>query len=244
MDVASHSQNVFIFFKSSILINLKMFKLVLYCMVYHFTKGDLITPKTVPSLKNISEFEWDSEHRQSILKNKKPWKVYIDSNLNHSLSICLLALSGKIFFDQFRKCLFNCSPTCKYWERVFQNGCPSDDKVTNIFIQHPTLYNQRIFNDHWVFSPKSELANLTAIRNVLGKIIIETDKCSTLLRRWDEKFRVKIKLLFKTDATLRVNITFTRFQLIKKEIAQLLNFDENMFDHVVTQEPSFFKQVK
>ena len=72
-------------------------------MLFHFTKSDLITPNTVPSRLNISEFEWSSEHRQKVLKNKKPWKVYIDSNLNHSLSVCLLTRNSKIFFDQDSK---------------------------------------------------------------------------------------------------------------------------------------------
>ena len=192
-----------------------MYKIIVFLVLHHYTRGDLITPITVPSQINNSTITLEK-----LLKVAQPWEIYIDSHLNHSLSICLLGPNGKRFYDQFRKCLFNCSPSCKYWEDVFQNGCPSDDQVTNNFVQHATLFNQRKFNDHWVFSPKDELTNLTAIRNVLGRVIIETDKCSTLLRRWDKYYRVKIKLFFKTDAILRVNITFTRFQLIKKEIAQ------------------------
>ena len=77
---------------------------------------------------------------------------------------------------------------------------------------------------------------------MIERILIETDKCSLLLRRWSKDYLIKIKFRFQTDATMRINLTFTKFKLIKKEFVQFMNFDKNM-RYATLKESSPLKQV-
>ena len=165
---------------------------------------DLIIPKTVlHDIKLHSSGSYSDKWKRivpDISQVKFPWIKYIDANVKHSIGTCLiLRKRNRILIDTWR-CLTNCSPSCQIMKRYQIHSCIplKMGMANNLEKMLPPVMNTVIFQRH-LLSPVScpfIYSNhvFVVYQNLLTFSLIE----------------------FKTEATLRINVTFLHFDLSQK----------------------------
>ena len=165
---------------------------------------DLITPKTVLDDIKLHSSGSDSNKWKYVVPDisqvKFPWIKYIDANVKHSIGTCLISRKwNKILIDVWR-CLMNCSPSCQIMKQHEIHSCIplKMGMANNLMTMLPLIMNTVIFQRH-LLSPVS---------------------CPFIYS--NHVFVVYQKLLtfslieFRTEATLRINVTFPHFDLSQK----------------------------
>lgn len=194
---------------------LSIYRLVTsYIWYQRLVEGDVITPRYFSDgvfskiLPNTASG-----------KITKTWLVYIDTNLNHSIVSCQSKQRKVKQFEEFWKCLFGCSPSCKVINKIISNGCPSKHQFT--------VADQLSF-DARIHISKTEEQERPALKYLMGGIQTLAEKCGEFVSFWwnMELFIEKVVVIhykFEMDKLLKLNVTFVKLDLIRTETIFLIN---------------------
>ena len=167
------------------------------------TSCDLITPTTFDDIiMDLPTAQGDTED------DRKPWLIYIEAEINYSILSCLQVDTSEHFF-MYWKCLLRCSPACGELRKRIKKNC----RTTSENIRHK--FSSGIFpGGHMNVSPEQTVA---------GTISVSAAMCSIFRERVEHGTPTEVVHTFKTDFVLRLNVTFTKFELIDDEMVGLIN---------------------
>ena len=167
------------------------------------TTSDLITPTT------FSDMIMDLKIAKDDIENTtKPWLVYIDAEINYSILSCLqVDTFGHSFV--FWKCLLKCSPVCGKLKEKIKKRC----RTRFEHIRH--RFSSGIFPGVPMTVPPEQ--------TVAGRISVSAGTCRIFREHVEHAYPTEVVHVFKTDPAFRVNVTFTKFELIDDEMVGLIN---------------------
>ena len=174
------------------------------CLIFcTSTRSDLITPTTFNDMIiDLKIAEDESEN------TTKPWLVYIDAEINYSILSCLQVDKFGHFFV-FWKCLLKCSPVCDKLKKKIKKRCRTRPE----HIRH--RFSSGIFpGDPMTVPPEQTIA---------GSIFVSAETCRIFREHVEHAYPTEVVHVFKTDPVFRVNVTFTKFELIDDEMVGFIN---------------------
>ena len=144
----------------------------------------------------------------------KPWMDYVHSSLDKSLLVCL---DYKEKFSEMWRCSFHLSPI--YKQHKMKERCPAYHK----FVDEDSLPDK--FSESGI-SQARYIKQL--VKYIIGQIIISVEACPLFGYFWlknsnEDYYTMIVQYIFKTDAALRVNVTFLQFELTQLEEVQIRN---------------------
>ena len=165
---------------------------------------DLITPKTVLHDIKLHSSGSDSDKWKYVVPDisqvKFPWIKYIDANVKHSIGTCLISRKrNKILIDMWR-CLTNCSPSCQIMKQYRIHSCIplKIGMANNLAKMLPSVMNTVIFQRHLLNAVSCPFIYSNHVFIVYQKLLTFS------------------LIEFRTEATLRINVTFLHFDLSQK----------------------------
>ena len=188
------------------LILLKIHSFLFLVFTLNSYSCDFITPRTF-IIGNP-----DKTERQK----QNPWFEYIKSSLNYSIVSCFELKTMK-HFPSFWGCLMKCSPSCITIKELINNRC----RTTIGHIEGPLPLNPMLSTNLGLPTPELDRF-MPQETSILGSILISSKHCSIFKTLPDFSQLRKVMYTFKTDLILRINITFTKFELKENEWVELL----------------------
>ena len=148
--------------------------LILFLMYFKtFGQCLLITPRTIPD--DIGIFNSSHDHRKGHVLGRvnsdKPWIAYVESNLKKSLSECFSRMLKSTKFSEMWQCTFNFSTTYQIMNHKMKMSCAESDKSG---ISEIPRFSIR----------ENEVADIKPDKLIIGRFIISTTKCPSLLYLW------------------------------------------------------------
>ncbi len=202
---------------------------------FSFVEADLITPRMFPDEVVTNK---QNVGQKSVLKvtSIKTWFSYIEANIGLSVFSCLSYLNKTTSFDSVYNCVTACaSSDCQKFKGLLETNCARLKK----FNLKGKLFNQVIMDSfmthkhtHGTVADIIHTLGIELVTPVLLRQMIHADLC---LVKFPQSFKMESEQMlrglafrFKTDLSLRINVTFLHFELMyqdqgEEEIVQFIN---------------------
>ncbi len=200
-----------------------------------FAQADLITPRMLPD-EVVSNKQNISQENVPMATSVKPWFSYIEANIGLSIFSCLSFLNKTASFDSVCNCVTTCaSSVCRKFKGLLETNCA---RLKKFNLKGKSFF--RVIMDS-IMSHKNTRGTVADIHDTLGiklvtpfflKQMIRADLCPV---KFPQSFKMEsdqmlrgLAFRFKTDISLRINVTFLHFELLyeeepEEELVQFIN---------------------
>ncbi len=181
--------------------------IMLFLLANSKVKCDLITPKTFPDNFVIDD-DIEAENSINQVTNDKPWLAHVDLFTEKSISECSWQIRHDDSMNKMWKCVFLYQPSYQAMQQVLNNVCPRCHQVGGECLQ-----------------------KMKEDKHIFRKHTTETEPCFPVwFKGWKQtKVSFTVGYYFKLQTWLRLNVTFTIFELNLHESCYISPIYEYMF---------------
>lgn len=182
--------------------------IICYLTIHCWVECDLITPTTFPDDFLIDP---DVQNNLDLVENTKPWFAYVHSFIEKSMSECLSKGQHDSAMGFWQTCFFHYQPSYQAMNQKLAIVCPWSGQLSFI-------YGYR---------------KVVADRNIIRNLTTETESCFPVLFTFRKKVQhiFFVSYCFHTHPWLKMNVTFTKFELYFTEWVQVFRtscLDKNL----------------